>query len=125
MSQPARRRPGSESPIKLHPQVEQVQTSSAQPQAATTEPNMESANRLPEPKWLTFERKETRQRPDQIAWIEAKRKELNLHRGRAGERLTDNTLIRVALDLLRLHENELRGSTEAELRASLGMESHP
>lgn len=74
------------------------------------------------PRWLTFERKETRQRQDQIAWVEATRKDLNKRRGRAGERLTDNTLLRVALDLLRLHAAELEGVTEDELRASLGIE---
>ncbi|RFA06846.1 hypothetical protein B7R21_18145 [Subtercola boreus] len=57
-----------------------------------------------------------------MAWVEAKRKTLNLRRSGSGERLTDNTLIRVALDLLRSHEAELQGSTEAELRASLGLE---
>lgn len=72
-------------------------------------------------KWLTFERKETRQRPDQIEWIEAKRKELNAVRGGEGERLTDNTLIRVALDLLIQRGDELAGITEDDLRRSLGI----
>jgi hypothetical protein len=73
------------------------------------------------PKWLTFEPKPTRQRRDQLNWIEAKRKELNALRGRAGERLTDNTLIRVAIDLLIVNGERLQGATEAELRASLGI----
>ena len=73
------------------------------------------------PKWLTFEPKPTRQRRDQLDWIEAKRKELNALRGRAGERLTDNTLIRVAIDLLIVNGERLQGTTEAELRASLGI----
>lgn len=73
------------------------------------------------PKWLTFEPKPTRQRRDQLDWIEAKRKELNSLRGRAGERLTDNTLIRVAVDLLIVNGDRLQGATEAELRASLGI----
>lgn len=72
-------------------------------------------------KWLTFERKETRQRPDQIKWIEAKRKDLNAVRGGEGERLTDNTLIRVALDLLMQRGDELAGTTEDELRRPLGI----
>lgn len=73
------------------------------------------------PKWLTFEPKPTRQRRDQLDWIEGKRKELNSLRGRAGERLTDNTLIRVAVDLLIANGDRLAGTTEAELRASLGI----
>lgn len=72
-------------------------------------------------KWLTFDRKETRQRADQIEWIEAKRKELNFARGGEGERLTDNTLIRVALDLLIQRGAQLAGTTEDELRRSLGI----
>lgn len=73
------------------------------------------------PRWLTYERKETRIRPDQLEWVEAQRKELNAHRQGAGERLTDNTLIRVALDLLMKHQGELQGVTEDQLRQSLGL----
>lgn len=81
-----------------------------------------SASASPDvPKWLTFEPKPTRQRRDQLDWIEAKRKELNSLRGRAGERLTDNTLIRVAIDLLIVNGERLQGTTEAELRASVGI----
>ncbi|MBX0301864.1 hypothetical protein K2F54_18015 [Cryobacterium sp. 1639] len=73
------------------------------------------------PRWLTYERKETRIRPDQLEWVEAQRKELNQRRQGAGERLTDNTLIRVALDLLIKHQGELQGATEDQLRQSLGL----
>jgi hypothetical protein len=38
-----------------------------------------------------------------------------------GERLTDDTLIRVAIDLLIVNGERLQGATEAELRASLGI----
>lgn len=85
---------------------------------STTAPSMPGSD---VPKWLTFEPKPTRQRRDQLDWIEAKRKELNALRGRAGERLTDNTLIRVAIDLLIVNGERLQGTTEAELRASLGI----
>lgn len=81
-----------------------------------------STSSLDVPKWLTFEPKPTRQRRDQLDWIEAKRKELNALRARAGERLTDNTLIRVAIDLLIVNGDRLQGTTEAELRASLGID---
>ncbi|RJT89975.1 hypothetical protein D6T64_05125 [Cryobacterium melibiosiphilum] len=60
-------------------------------------------------------------RPDQLEWVEAQRKELNQRRQGAGERLTDNTLIRVALDLLKQHQGELHGVTEDQLRKSLGL----
>ena len=36
-------------------------------------------------------------------------------------RIRPNTLIRVAIDLLLERRAELRGTTEAELRASLGL----
>ncbi len=38
------------------------------------------------------------------------------------ERITENTLIRVAIDLLLAHADELRGSTEDELRESVTSE---
>ncbi|WP_229716300.1 hypothetical protein [Mangrovihabitans endophyticus] len=38
---------------------------------------------------------------------------------RGGERLTDNTLIRIAVDLLLDRAEQLRGNTEDELLASL------
>ena len=77
----------------------------------------------PAAKWITLEPKQTRQRKDQIRWVEIKRKELNTLRQGTGERLTDNTLIRVALDLLIHHGDELQGTTETELRSSLGIPS--
>ncbi|GAA5202197.1 hypothetical protein GCM10023346_48560 [Arthrobacter gyeryongensis] len=71
-------------------------------------------------------------------YTELVRKELRLHAGQAdeltllaskvqrarkekGERITDNTLIRVAVDLLLERQNELVGSTEDELRLALGL----
>jgi len=39
-----------------------------------------------------------------------------------GERITDNTLLRIAIDLLLARAHELRGTTEQELAASLGLE---
>ncbi|GAA4687395.1 hypothetical protein [Frondihabitans cladoniiphilus] len=90
----------------------------ARPQVAAAAPLRTSSRAA---KWLSFERKETRQRPDQIEWIEAKRKDLNAMRGGEGERLTDNTLIRVALDLLMQRGDDLTGTTEDELRRSLGI----
>ncbi|NKX54779.1 hypothetical protein HGG74_09555 [Arthrobacter sp. E918] len=39
-----------------------------------------------------------------------------------GERITDNTLLRLAIDLLLTRADELEGTTEEELAASLGLE---
>ncbi|NQX29821.1 hypothetical protein HQQ81_20940 [Microbacteriaceae bacterium VKM Ac-2854] len=61
-------------------------------------------------------------RQDQLEWLESTRKSLNRAKGSGvGERLTDNTLVRVALDLLRSRSEALAGTTEAELRASVGL----
>jgi hypothetical protein len=39
----------------------------------------------------------------------------------AGERITENTLVRLAIDLLLANAGQLQGSTEDELRRSLGL----
>ena len=46
---------------------------------------------------------------------------LNRTRGGAGERITTNTLIRVAVALLLSRSQDLAGTTEEELRRSLGL----
>lgn len=74
------------------------------------------------PKYLKLERKEARLRQDQIdALTDLTRKLNRMKRGKGGERLTDNTLIRVAIDLLLSKASELQGTTEEELRNSLNL----
>jgi hypothetical protein len=73
------------------------------------------------PKYLTLIRKETRLREDQLEKLTVLTRKLNRQR-RGGERITENTLIRVALDLLLNQANELSGTTEVELREALGLE---
>lgn len=46
-------------------------------------------------------------------------RDLNRARKGQGHRITENTLIRLALDLLIKHRDDLHGTTEAELAASL------
>ena len=53
-------------------------------------------------------------------------RQLNMQRKRpdgttVGERITDNTLIRVAIDLLLKHREELHGTSEQDLAISLGL----
>lgn len=85
------------------------------------------SNRLTEsdilllPKYQTLDRKETRLRADQLEALNTITKGLNRKRRGKGERLTDNTLIRVAVDLLLSRADELQGTTEEELRQSLGL----
>lgn len=80
----------------------------------------ESAS-LSVPKYLTLVRKETRLREDQIDQLTVLVRKLNRQR-QGGERLTENSLIRVAVDLLLSQSQELKGTTEEELRSALGLE---
>ncbi len=72
------------------------------------------------PLYLTLVRKETRLREDQLEKLTVLTRSLNRQR-RGGERITENTLIRVAIDLLLSQSEELSGATEAELLSALGL----
>lgn len=75
------------------------------------------------PRYLRLTRKEARIREDQADRLAAEVRRLNQARkhrtGPVGERITDNTLIRVALDLLLADTARLSGTTEDELRNSV------
>ena len=72
------------------------------------------------PKWRTLERKEARLRSDQVELLTAMRKQVAAQRrDRSAEIITDNTLIRIAVDLLAAHQDRLRGDTEEELLRSV------
>jgi hypothetical protein len=76
------------------------------------------------PQTLRFdelERKEARVRLDQYEALQALSRQLNRSRNRRGERITENTLIRVAIDLLLSRQDEVAGTTEAQLRESVGL----
>lgn len=66
-----------------------------------------------------LDRKETRLRADQVEALAQLAKRLNRARNRSGERITENTLIRVAVDLLMSQERQVAGTTETELRKSV------
>ncbi len=90
-----------------------------------TEPETEPSELEPEetlPKYLTLVRKETRLTELQIERLTAITRKLNRQRRGRGERITENTLIRVAIDLLLSQSDKLSGVTEAELREALGLE---
>jgi len=78
-------------------------------------------SRTPEPlpKFLKLTRKETRVREDQYTELTALTRSLMRERISRRERITENTLIRVAIDLLLAHRDQLRGSDEDELRRSV------
>lgn len=71
--------------------------------------------------YLTFVRKETRLRGDQMDALAAKARQINRQKTEGGERITDNTLIRIAVDLLLARADKLAGSTEDELRNSVSL----
>lgn len=73
------------------------------------------------PRYLSYERKEARLTGEQSDALTRLTRALNRARGSEGERLTDNTLIRVAVDLLLARADDLRGRTETELRQSVGL----
>ncbi len=70
-------------------------------------------------KWKGLERKELRLRADQLDELARLRRLLNRQRAGVGERITENTLIRVAVDMLLSRADRLRGTTEDELRKSV------
>jgi len=71
------------------------------------------------PPYLRLIRKETRIREDQYEALTGQARRLNRAKGTGGERITENTLIRVAIDLLLTQIDQLRGSDESELRNSV------
>lgn len=80
----------------------------------------ETARPVPEvPLYATFVRKEALIREEQQAALTALARDLMRRRRHKAERITENTLIRIAIDLLLAHEDQLRGASEAELRKSV------
>lgn len=98
-----------------HPSARQK---NIQLQESTEETELQS---LEVAKYLKLERKEARLRQNQIDALTDLTRSLNRKRAKKGERLTDNTLIRVAVDLLLSKASQLQGDTEEELRKSVGL----
>lgn len=73
------------------------------------------------PRYLTLMRKESRITQSQADQLSSLVRSLNMSRRGKGERITDNTLIRVAIGLLLERREELGGTTEVELFQSLGL----
>ena len=77
------------------------------------------------PKYLALERKEARLRGDQVDSLASLARRVNRRKAsRGGERITENTLIRVAVDWLLSQEEHVGGSTEEEIRRALGLRRH-
>ncbi len=76
-------------------------------------PPGEGQGERPLPPYLTYVRKECRLRPDQLDALTALARRLNRERRGKGERITENTLIRWAVDKL-LREHGLLKFSESE-----------
>jgi hypothetical protein len=72
-----------------------------------------------EPAYLGFERKETRLRLDQLTALTEHARRLNKVKGAGRTRITENTLIRIAVDLLLADIDRADGTTEERIRRSL------
>lgn len=130
---PQRQRPGRSSPVgraPLQPSPEQIKVGDqvAAPSPAdsqTPEPRQSQTPAVPEsgsaeiPKWQRMVRKEARLRADQADELARLCRRLAAQRNDRTERITDNTLIRVAIDKLLEHADQLAGDTETELRNSV------
>lgn len=71
------------------------------------------------PPYLRLTRKEVRFREAQLDALDRAVRRLMRARRPGAERITENTLVRVAVDLLLARADELSGSTEAELLRSV------
>lgn len=67
------------------------------------------------PKYLTMERKEIRLPQEHLDQLTMLTRQLNRARKNSGERITENTLIRVAIAAMLEHTDQLKGISEDEL----------
>lgn len=84
-------------------------------------PRLEPTPALTATGYRSYERKEARLRPDQYARLTEESRRLNRAKKPGGERITENTLIRIAIDLLLERTDHLAGASEAEIRKSVGL----
>lgn len=78
-------------------------------------------NAAEEAGYRSFARKEARVRDDQYTALTAHARRLTRTRPAGTERITENTLIRVAIDLLLERSDQIAGGSEAEIRKSVGL----
>lgn len=77
------------------------------------------------PRYLTLVRTEARLREDQVTDLAALRRRVAANRTDRSERITDNTLVRLAVDLLLQNGDRITGNTEEEMRRALGIDDTP
>jgi hypothetical protein len=108
----------------------QVETPVSAARAGVERPKREARAKAPKapkapvdsvPPYLRYERKEARLRTDQLTDLTVRARQLNKTKDTDSDRITDNTLIRIAVDLLLSRADDLNGGDEAALRKSLGI----
>ena len=99
----------------------EVQAKPAKTRAAASVRSIKAAPEPPPslPLYLELTRKEARFRQDQLNDLTTLTRQLNRRRASTGERITDNTLIRVAVDMMLRVADSLDGATEAELLSAV------
>lgn len=102
----------------------QVAVSEPKPARSRAAGSVRAIKAAPEPPpslplYLELTRKEARFRQDQLNDLTTLTRQLNRRRASTGERITDNTLIRVAVDMLLKVADALDGATEAELLSAV------
>jgi len=112
-SAPKTQQPGTPRTKAPAPSKRAAKTASVTQPASANDPATEA------PLYLRLERKETRLRVDQYEALTVHARRLNRAKGPGGERITENTLIRVAIDLLLANAENLSGSAEDALRNSV------
>lgn len=113
--------PAPEEPAETSPATDLAESRSARVSKSRTSEVREAAPaEKSEPLYLRLTRKDVRFRDEQLGALHALARRLSkARRGAKGERITDNTLVRVAVDLLLQHADELAGADEAALLESL------
>lgn len=112
----APRPPGAEQTAPPAPVIERPKRD-----RPTKAPKVEKTRAVSVPPYLRYERKEARLRTDQLTGLTVRARQLNKTKDPDADRITDNTLIRIAVDLLLSRVDELAGGDEAALRSSLGV----
>lgn len=117
--------PPAKKPAKsqTHRLTESVSSSSESEVEVVVAPSLQAAvaEGVPEgPLYMRLTRKEVRFRDDQLEALDRVARRLaRARRGAGGERITENTLVRVAVDLLLERAEAITGGTEAEILRAL------
>lgn len=131
MARIERQRPSGQQMPRLEPRVEQLRvghdteqtpelTDSQSPGVTDSQtPEVPESSGGRGPKHTQMVRKEARLRPDQADALAALRRHVAGQRQQRVEPITDNTLLRVAVDLLLTRAEDLAGDTEDALRDSV------